>query len=39
VRTEYKAATFILEDGMVRATAYEEPSEETKKGPDGIAAN
>ena len=35
VRNEYRAVTFILENGLVRVTKYEEPSEESKKGPDG----
>ncbi|MDR0494359.1 MAG: FapA family protein [Treponema sp.] len=37
VRTDYKAVTFILENGLVRATKYEEPDETIKKGPDGYA--
>jgi len=36
VRNEYKAVTFILEDGLIRVTKYEEPDEEAKKGPDGF---
>ncbi|MCL2270198.1 MAG: FapA family protein [Treponema sp.] len=39
VRTEYKAATFILENGLIRVTKYEEPDESTKKGPDGHSTN
>ncbi|MDR0600200.1 MAG: FapA family protein [Treponema sp.] len=39
VRTEYKAVTFVLENGLVRAGAYEEPSEEAKRGPDGYSAD
>jgi uncharacterized protein (DUF342 family) len=35
VRTEYKAATFVLENGLIRVTKYEEPDESAKKGPDG----
>ena len=35
VRNEYRAVTFILENGLVRVTKYEEPDEEAKKGPDG----
>jgi len=35
VRTEYKAATFVLENGLIRVTKYEEPDEAAKKGPDG----
>ncbi|MDR2768800.1 MAG: FapA family protein [Treponema sp.] len=35
VRNEYRAVTFILENGLVRVTKYEEPGEEAKKGPDG----
>jgi len=36
VRNEYKAVTFVLEDGLVRVTKYEEPDEEAHKGPDGF---
>ncbi|MDR2702161.1 MAG: FapA family protein [Spirochaetaceae bacterium] len=36
VRNEYRAVTFILEDGLVRVTKYEEPDEEANKGPDGF---
>jgi uncharacterized protein (DUF342 family) len=39
VRNEYKAVTFILEDGLVRVTKYEEPGEEAMKGPDGYSSN
>ncbi|MDR0402761.1 MAG: FapA family protein [Treponema sp.] len=39
VRNEYRAVTFILENGLVRVTKYEEPDEEVKKGPDGYIAN
>ena len=39
VRTEYKAATFVLENGLIRVTKYEEPDESVKKGPDGHTAN
>jgi uncharacterized protein (DUF342 family) len=39
VRNEYRAVTFILENGLVRVTKYEEPGEEAKKGPDGYIAN
>ena len=35
VRNEYRAVTFVLEDGLVRVTKYEEPDEESQKGPDG----
>jgi len=35
VRTEYKAATFVLENGLIRVIKYEEPDEAAKKGPDG----
>jgi uncharacterized protein (DUF342 family) len=35
VRNEYRSVTFILENGLVRVTKYEEPDEESKKGPDG----
>jgi len=39
VRTEYKAATFILENGLIRVSKYEEPDESVKKGPDGHTTN
>ena len=39
VRTDYKAATFVLENGLIRVTKYEEPDESVKKGPDGYAAD
>ena len=35
VRQEYKAVTFILENGLVRVSKYEEPDEQAKKGLDG----
>jgi hypothetical protein len=39
VRTEYKAVTFILENGLIRVTKYEEPDELAKKGLDGYSSN
>jgi len=39
VRTEYKAVTFILENGLVRVAKYEEPDEIVKKGLDGYSSN
>jgi uncharacterized protein (DUF342 family) len=39
VHAEHKAATFILEDGLIRATKYEEPDERVKQGPDGYTTN
>jgi len=35
VRQEYKAVTFILENGLIRVSKYEEPDEAAKKGLDG----
>jgi uncharacterized protein (DUF342 family) len=35
VRTEYRAVTFILEDGLIQVTKYEEPGEDTMRGLDG----
>ncbi|MFP3040184.1 FapA family protein [Treponema primitia] len=35
VRTEYRAVTFILEDGLVKITKYEEPDMEGMRGLDG----
>ncbi|MDR2158588.1 MAG: FapA family protein [Treponema sp.] len=39
VRNEYRAVTFILENGLVRVTKYEEPDESVKKGPDGYTTD
>ncbi|MCL2762541.1 MAG: FapA family protein [Treponema sp.] len=39
VRTEYKAATFILENELIRVVKYEEPDESVKKGLDGYTTN
>ena len=39
VRTEYRAVSFVLENGLVRVTKYEEPNEDIKRGPDGYTAN
>jgi uncharacterized protein (DUF342 family) len=39
VRTEYKAVTFILENGLIRVSRYEEPDELAKKGLDGYSSN
>jgi uncharacterized protein (DUF342 family) len=39
VHAEHKAATFILEAGVIRAIKYEEPDDRTKKGPDGYTTN
>ncbi|MDR1390262.1 MAG: FapA family protein [Treponema sp.] len=39
VRNEYRAVTFVLGNGLVRVTKYEEPGEESKKGPDGYITN
>jgi len=38
VRTEYKAVTFILENGLIRVSKYEEPDEIAKKGLDGYSS-
>jgi uncharacterized protein (DUF342 family) len=38
VRSEYKAVTFILENGLVRVTQYEEPDQVVRRGPDGYSA-
>jgi uncharacterized protein (DUF342 family) len=37
VRSEYRAVTFILEDGLVRIAKYEEPGTETARGSDGYS--
>jgi uncharacterized protein (DUF342 family) len=39
VRTEYKAVTFILENGLIRVSKYEEPDELAKKGLDGYSSH
>jgi len=39
VRTEYKAVTFVMENGLIRMTKYEEPDEAAKKGPDGYTTH
>ncbi|MCL2276933.1 MAG: FapA family protein [Treponema sp.] len=39
VRQEYKAVTFVLENGLIRVSKYEEPDELTKKGLDGYNSN
>ncbi|MDR0456727.1 MAG: FapA family protein [Treponema sp.] len=39
VRTEYKAVTFVMENGLIKMTKYEEPDESAKKGPDGYTTN
>jgi uncharacterized protein (DUF342 family) len=39
VRTEYRAVTFILENGLVQVTNYEEPDAEAMRGPDGYTAD
>ncbi|GHT72043.1 polymerase [Spirochaetia bacterium] len=39
VRNEYKAATFILEGGLVRVTKYEEVDADVKKGSSGRSAD
>jgi uncharacterized protein (DUF342 family) len=39
VHSEHKAATFVLEEGLIRAIKYEEPDERSTKGPDGYTTN
>ena len=39
VRNEYRAVTFIMENGLIRVTKYEEPDESTKRAPDGYTTN
>jgi uncharacterized protein (DUF342 family) len=39
VRTEYKAVSFILTDGLIRVSQYEEPDEEARRGPDGYTTD
>ncbi|MDR0386509.1 MAG: FapA family protein [Treponema sp.] len=39
VRSEYRAVTFILEDGLIRVTQYEEPDQVVREGPHGYSAH
>ena len=39
VRQEYKAVTFILDNGLIRVSKYEEPDDLAKKGLDGYSSN
>ena len=39
VHTESKAATFVLENGIIKRAPYEELSEEAMRGPDGRTTN
>ena len=39
IRQESKGVTFILENGLIRPTKYEEPDELAKKGLDGYSSN
>jgi len=39
VHTEYKAVTFILENGLIRVTKYEEPDDDVNMAPDGYTTN
>jgi uncharacterized protein (DUF342 family) len=39
VRSEYRAVTFMLEDGLVKISKYEEPDTETMRGRDGYSTN
>ncbi|MDR0301465.1 MAG: FapA family protein [Treponema sp.] len=39
VRTDYRATTFILENGLIRVTKYEEPDEAAQKGLDGYSSH
>jgi uncharacterized protein (DUF342 family) len=39
VRSEYRAVTFILEDGLVKITKYEEPGTESARGSDGYSTD
>ncbi|MDR0399681.1 MAG: FapA family protein [Treponema sp.] len=39
VRNEYKAVTFVLEDGLISAAAYEEVDKNLTKVPDGYTAD
>jgi len=39
VRTDYRATTFILENGLIRVSPYEEPNEMAQKGLDGYSSH
>jgi uncharacterized protein (DUF342 family) len=39
VRTEYRAVTFVLENGLVKVTKYEEFDAEAIRGPDGYTTD
>jgi uncharacterized protein (DUF342 family) len=39
VRSEYKAVTFVLEDDLIKVTAYEETDKELMKAPDGYTTD
>jgi uncharacterized protein (DUF342 family) len=39
VRTDHRAVTFILEEGLIRASRYEEPDEIASKGLDGYSSH
>ncbi|MCL2601623.1 MAG: FapA family protein [Treponema sp.] len=39
VNADYRAVTFILEDGLIRVIKYEEPSDEAMRGPDGYTTD
>ena len=39
VRTKYKAVTFVLENGLIKVSPYEEPDEEATGGPDGYSTD
>jgi uncharacterized protein (DUF342 family) len=39
VHADYRAVTFVLEDGLIRMVKYEEPDEAIQKGPDGYTTD
>jgi len=39
VRTDYRATTFVLEEGLIKGTKYEEPDEMAQKGLDGYSSH
>ena len=39
VRSDYRATTFILENGLIRVSKYEEPNEMAQKGLDGYSSH
>jgi len=39
IHAPHKGATFVLQDGLIRAIKYEEPDDASTRGPDGYTTN